>query len=90
MSRSGRCARRATLAGVLVAMLLVPVLSLAAGEEVGEPKQTAAAGVRPSERSAQHKVSPYVKARARAQAVKPEHQPKLRLSVRGMQKAGSR
>ncbi len=89
MSRSGRCAGRTTLAGVLVAMLLVPVLSLAAGEEVGEPK-TAAVGVKPSERSAQHKVSPYVKARARAQAVKPEHQPKLRLSVRGAQKAGSR
>jgi len=85
MSRSG------ALAGLVAgSLLLLPVLALAAGEDVNEPKQTTAAGVKPSEGSAQHKVSPYAKAsRERARALKPEHRPKMRLPVRGAQKASS-
>jgi len=88
---SARCARRGALAGLLAgSLLLLPVLALAAGEDVNEPKQTTAAGVKPSGGSAQHKISPYAKAsRERAQALKPEHRGTLRLSVRGAQKASS-
>jgi len=69
---------------LLVGTLLLPVLALAAGQDVNVPKQTGAAGVKPSEGSAPHQISPYVRAsRERARA----RLPQLRLSVRGAQKS---
>jgi len=87
-----RYARRVALAGLMAAgSLLLPVLARAAGDAVHEPEQTTAAGVKPSQGGAQHKISPHLKARLeRAQAQKPEHRPNLRLSVRGAQKASRR
>jgi hypothetical protein len=81
---------RGALAGLMAASLLLPVLARAAGDEVHEAKQATAAGVKPSQGGAQHKISPHLKARReRAQAQKPERRPTFRLSVRGAQKASS-
>jgi hypothetical protein len=84
-------ARRGALAGLMAGSLLLPVLARAAGDEVHEPKQTTASGVKTPQGGAQHKISPHLKARReRAQAQKPEHRPNFRLSVRGAQNASSR
>jgi hypothetical protein len=68
---------------------MLPVLALGAGKDASKPKPATAAGVSPTNGSAPHKVSPYIKAsRDRALGPRPEHQTKLQLSVRGVQKAG--
>lgn len=85
-----RSARRGTLMGLMAASLLLPVLGLAAGKDARRPEKVAAAGANPSPGSAPHRTSPYLRAsRERALAPRPEHRPKLQLSVRGAQKANS-
>jgi hypothetical protein len=84
-----RGARRRALAGLVAVSLLLP--GLAAGKDTGKPEQAAAAAATPSPGGVPHKESPYIKAsRERALAPKPEHRPRLQLSVRGAQKPGGR
>ena len=73
---------------LLAGGLLAPGPAVAARQRAGA-EQARAAEAKPSE-GAQQKISPHLKAsRERAaQAQKPEHRRKLRLSVRGAQKSG--
>lgn len=90
-SAMARSLRRGALTVLLAGAWLPPGVALAAGREVKAPNPTAAAAAKPSEGSAQLKISPYVRAsRERARARRLEHEPKLRLSVRGAQKASGR
>jgi hypothetical protein len=82
----------AALAGLVAGgLLLRHAAAPDAGADLRGPAPAIVAAGKPSEGDAPQRISPYVKvARERATTSRPEHQPNLRLSVRGAQKASGR